>query len=296
VTQTTTPIAEHEFTHFQEFFYQKTGIVFSSSKRYFVDRRLTERMAAAGTDTFAAYLGLLSRPESSGTELQNLVNAMTVNETYFDRESYQFRCLVESIMPEVVQDRRPDDTIQVWSMPCSTGEEPYSIAIHLLDGWSDADNWSIRLVATDIDTRVLEQARNGIYDARSIQHVPQHRLERFFTPVGADRWQVVASLRRSVEFRQANISSDADMRGFRGIDVIFCRNLLIYFDDASRRRAIESLYEALRPGGFICLGHSEAMSRMSSLFITRKFPEATVHQKPLPESSRRGKNITRGLP
>jgi len=199
-------------------------------------------------------------------------------------------------MPELVQDRRPDDTIQIWSMPCSTGEEPYSIAIHLLDGWHDVDNWNIRLVATDIDTRVLEQARTGIYDARSVQHVPHNRLAKFFVSIGGGRWQVAAALRRSVEFRQANIANPGDMRGYRDVDVIFCRNLLIYFDDASRQRAIESLYEALRPGGFICLGHSEAMSRMSSLFITRKFAEATVHQKPLLESARRGKSTTRGTP
>jgi chemotaxis protein methyltransferase CheR len=228
VTESTPSIAEHEFTQFQAFFYQKTGIVFGNTKRYFVDRRLSERMVAMGVDTFAAYLALLRRQDSGRAELQKLVNAMTVNETYFDREAYQFRCLVESLMPELVRNRKPDDTLQVWSMPCSTGEEPYSIAIHLLDGWHDVDNWNIRLIATDIDTRVLEQARVGIYDARSIQHVPPTRLERFFVKLDADHWQVVAALRRSVEFRQANIANDLDMRGFRDVDVIFCRNLLIY--------------------------------------------------------------------
>jgi chemotaxis protein methyltransferase CheR len=128
---------------------------------------------------------------------------------------------------------------------------------------------------------VLDQAREGLYDARSVQHVPARALDRYFVPVGLDRWQVIADLRQSIEFRQANITSEPDMKNFHDIDVIFCRNLLIYFDDISRRQAIEFLYDTLRPGGFICLGHAESMSRISSLFTVRKFPHAIVYQKPL---------------
>jgi chemotaxis protein methyltransferase CheR len=262
-------------------FYRKTGIVFGESKRYFVDRRLAERMAATRCESFAAYMNLLRLSDPRAEEFQNLINVMTVNETYFYREAYQFRCMLESMLPELTSKRRPGDQVQIWSMPCSTGEEPYSVAIHLLDGWAEVDRWDVRLIATDIDTKVLDQAREGLYDARSVQHVPARALDRYFVPVGLDRWQVIADLRQSIEFRQANITSEPDMKNFHDIDVIFCRNLLIYFDDISRRQAIEFLYDTLRPGGFICLGHAESMSRISSLFTVRKFPHAIVYQKPL---------------
>ncbi len=282
-TQTNTEgrgIDARDFARFQAIFYRKTGIVFADSKRYFVDRRLSERMLATGAASINAYLAML-QTDAEGAEVQHLVNAMTVNETYFDRESYQFRCLINSVLPELVKHRLRNDAIRIWSMPCSTGEEPYSIAIYMLDEWSEVDNWEVRLLASDIDTRVLEHARAGIYDSRAVQHVPQHRLEQFFRPVGLSQWQVIANLRRSIEFRQANIVNEPDMRFYRDIDVIFCRNMLIYFDDASRRQAIETFYAALRPGGFIFLGHSESMSRMSSMFEARKFPDAVAYQKPL---------------
>ncbi|MCQ4162875.1 protein-glutamate O-methyltransferase CheR [Roseomonas sp. GC11] len=274
------PIQSGEFARFQEFFYQKSGITFGATKRYFVDRRLLERMEATGTRCFEDYLTLLRFRDPRGEELQNLINAMTVNETYFFREHYQFRCLTDSILPALTARRRPGDPLQIWSMPCSTGEEPYSIALHLLEQWPGVDNWDVRILASDIDTRVLEQARLGEYDARALQHVPPEMLARYFTPLRQGRWRLISDLRSSVEFRRVNITEPDETRAYRDIDVIFCRNLLIYFDDASRRRAIEALFDALRPGGFICLGHSESMSRISSLFEVRKFPDAIVYQRP----------------
>ena len=270
-----------DFARFADMFHRKTGIVFGETKRYFVDRRIGERMESTKSASFASYMNLLRLGDPKAEEFQNLINVMTVNETYFFREAYQFQCMVRSMLPELVRDRRPADQLQIWSMPCATGEEPYSVAIHLLDGWPDVDRWDVRLIATDIDTKVLALAKEGLYDARAVQHVPPRALERYFQPVGLDRWQVIADLRSSIEFRQANITSEADLKALRNIDVIFCRNLLIYFDDVSRRQAIEFLFDALRPGGFICLGHAESMSRISSLFTIRKFPDAIVYQKPL---------------
>ncbi|WP_419758504.1 CheR family methyltransferase [Acidisoma sp.] len=274
-------IQAEDFDRFRELFYRKTGIVFSESKRYFVDRRLGERIEATRSESFGAYMTLLRLRDPRSEELQNLINAMTVNETYFYREAYQFKCLVGSMLPELTHKRRSDDQLQIWSMPCATGEEPYTIAIYLLEEWADVDRWDVRLIATDIDTRVLDQAREGTYFARAVQHVPPRALNRYFMPVGSDRWQVIPDLRGSIEFRQANITNLDDMNGFRNIDVIFCRNLLIYFDDTSRRQAVEFLFDALRPGGFICLGHAESMSRISSLFAVKKFPDGIVYQKPL---------------
>ena len=269
-----------DFVRFCDMFYRSTGIVFGESKRYFVDRRLTDRLLATRCGSVTEYLMLLRLRDPHGLEMQHIINAMTVNETYFYREDYQFRCLVNSILPELTTGRSRSLPLQIWSMPCSTGEEPYSIALHLLEDWPAVDDWDIRLLATDIDTRVLDHARAGIYDARSLQHVPPRTRTRFFEPADAGRWRIMSELRESVEFIQANVTLPADLRTFRDIDIIFCRNMLIYFDDISRRQAIEAFFDALRPGGFICLGHSESMSRISSLFTIRKFQDAIVYQKP----------------
>lgn len=274
-------ISDGEYERFAEFFYQRTGIVFSGAKRYFVDRRLAARMAATGAADLSEYLMRLRFADTRSGEMQNLINAMTVNETYFYREEYQFRCLVRGLLPELTARRDPADALQIWSLPCSTGEEPYSIALYLLQSWPGIDQWPVRIIASDIDTDALERARRGIYEARALQYLSRDTVARYFRPLNGETWAIDADLREAVEFRKINITTPADMRRYRNVDVIFCRNLLIYFDDASRRRAADAMYEALRPGGFVCLGHSESMSRISSLFTVRKFDDAIVYQKPL---------------
>jgi chemotaxis protein methyltransferase CheR len=136
----------------------------------------------------------------------------------------------------------------------------------------------VEIVSSDIDTSILRRARAGRYSTRSVQNVPAHWLEKYFKGKG-DEYQLCDELRQAVEFTRVNLSEPADTLAYRNFDVIFCRNLLIYFDDVSRQSAAETFYEALNPGGYICLGHSESMSRISSLFKVCRFPEAIVYQK-----------------
>jgi len=272
-------ISDEDFLKFREFFYRRTGISFESSKRYFVDKRLVERIEVTGTGTFRGYFTLL-RFQASGEELQQLTNLMTVNETYFLREEYQFRCLVDSILPEIVRHRTSAAPIRIWCIPSSSGEEPYSVAMYLLEHWRGINEWNVEIISSDIDTSILRRARAGRYSARSVQNMPATWLQKYFKRVG-DEYQLSNDIREGVEFTRVNLSAPADTIRYRNFDVIFCRNLLIYFDDISRQTAAETFYEALNPGGFICLGHSESMSRISSLFKVRKFPDAIVYQKGL---------------
>lgn len=272
-------ITTEDFHKFREFFYRKTGIQFEDSKRYFVDKRIIERIEATGTETFRTYFTLL-RFQASGEELQTITNLMTVNETYFFREEYQFRCLVESILPEIVTRKQPGQTIRIWSIPSSTGEEPYSIALYLTERCPLIEHWDVELISSDIDTDVLARARQGKYSQRSIQYVPADMLRANFKKTPDGEYQISNDYRQAVEFTRVNLAEPADTRPYRGFDVIFCRNLLIYFDDLSRRKAAEVFFDALNPGGFVCLGHSESMSRITSLFTVRKFPHAIVYQKP----------------
>jgi chemotaxis protein methyltransferase CheR len=273
-------ITEADFEKFREFFYRKTGIQFDSTKRYFVDKRLVERIEATGSENFRNYFVKL-RFETNGEEMQALVNAMTVNETYFFREAYQFDCLVNSMLDDIIKKRKPGSRLRIWSIPSSTGEEPYSIALYLLERWPHIDDYEVEILSSDIDTSVLKSAQKGVYSARSVANLPKAYLNKYFKPNSEGDWVLSRDIVDAVEFSRVNLSDPNDTRRFRDIDVIFCRNLLIYFDDLSRRIAAEAMYDALRPGGFVCLGHSESMSRISSLFEVRRFPDAMVYEKPM---------------
>jgi chemotaxis protein methyltransferase CheR len=269
---------DDDFRRFTEFFYHKTGMLFAPNKRYFVDKRVQERIVTSGRVTFREYFDYL---KSDVREYQALVNTMTVNETYFYRESYHLDCLVKSMLPEVVAALPPRKPLRIWSMPCSTGEEPYSIAFYLLEYFPYVDDFEIEIVASDIDTAVIEKAQQGLYAARALQNLPSATVHKYTTDVGGGLRQIVPALRDSIKFKQANLMDVAEDRMFRGFHVVFCRNLLIYFDDVSRREAAAAIYTAMAPGGFVCLGHSESMSRISPLFSLRKFPEGIVYQKPV---------------
>jgi len=273
-------ISQDEYRRFCELIYRRTGLTFNEAKRYLVDRRVLDRMAKTGAGSVQSYLALL-RFDTTGKELEAIVNSLTVNETYFWREDHQFSCLTNSILPDLMHRKSPGERFRIWSLPCSTGEEPYSIAIALLEGWYEVDAYDVEITGSDIDTEVLASARRGIYGARAVHRLAPEILARYFEPRADDQWQVISSLRASIDFTHANAADANSLGAYRNIDVIFCRNMLIYFDDASRRETAERLYACLQPGGYLCLGHSESMSRISSLFEVCRFPDAIVYQRPL---------------
>ena len=253
-------------------------MLFTEAKRYYVQRRIADRMAFLGVSSFQTYFAYL-RSNVDG-EIETFINALTVNETYFYREDHQLRCLSSDLLAERVKDKRPGETVRIWSVPCSTGEEPYSIAIWLLENWPDVDVYDIEIVGSDIDTSCLTAARQGEFGQRALMRLEPALVEKYFVPIGKERWQIVSDLRDSVQFTSANLMDSAETSRHGKFDVIFCRNVLIYFDDASRRLAAENLFDNLAPGGFICLGHTESMSRISPLFEIRRFADAIVYQRP----------------
>jgi chemotaxis protein methyltransferase CheR len=272
-------VTEDEFRRLCEFLYRRTGMIFTEAKRYYVERRVHERMAATGSTSFASYFARL-RSDMDG-EIEQFINAFTVNETYFYREDHQLRCLTTDLLKHRAAAKPRAEAMRIWSMPCSTGEEPYSIAMWMLENWSEVDAWDIEIVGSDIDTRVLEAAREGYYGRRALMRLPAELIDKYFEPAGEERWRILEDLRDSVRFSTANVVDLAET-GLNGrFDVIFCRNMLIYFDDASRRLAAENLYESLLPGGYICLGHTESMSRISPLFEVCRYADAIVYRRPM---------------
>lgn len=271
-------LTEGELRRLCEYLYRRTGMVFTEAKRYYVERRVWERMAATASPSFAKYFSHLRA--DADDEIQQFVNAFTVNETYFYREDYQLKCLTSDLMRERVRDRRAGDAIRIWSAACSSGEEPYSIAIWLLENWPSVDDHLIEIEGSDIDTRALELARAGTFPKRALMRLPAQLIDKYFEALPGERYRIGSQLRDSVSFTSVNLIEREQTRRHGRFDVIFCRNMLIYFDDASRRLAAENLFESLLPGGFICLGHTESMSRISPLFEARRFADAIVYQRP----------------
>lgn len=266
-----------DLRRFCDFLYKRTGILYGESKRFYIERRLADRMQRTGTNTFSAYMAVV---RAGGAETEQLINSFTVNETYYYRDDSQLRCLSRSLLPDIVSTRRPGDLVRIWSVPCSTGEEPYSIAIWLLENWELVDAYNIEIVGSDIDTRVLREATLGEYGERSLSRLPPDIVKRYFHTAGDGRWQIINDLRESVKFTQANLVDSVTTTAQGRFDIIFCRNVLIYFDEASRLAASHNLFQALNHGAYICLGHSESMSRISDRFDLRRFEDAIVYQRP----------------
>ena len=260
-----------------QFLHRRTGMIFGESKRYYIERRVDDRMAATGMRTFNAYF---AHVEADGGEVEQLINIFTVNETYFYREDHQLRCLTSSLLPEVVRGRKPGDLVRIWSVPCSTGEEPYSIAIWLLENWPMVDAYHIEIVGSDIDTQVLLDAQAGNYSERALSRLPADVIGRYFEAARDGERRLIRDLRESVKFTSANLVDPASVAAQGEFDIVFCRNVLIYFNDSSRLLAVNNLYDSLHPGGYICLGHTESMTRISKRFDLRRFEDAIVYQRP----------------
>jgi chemotaxis protein methyltransferase CheR len=270
-------LSSGELQQVSRLLHARTGMVFGETKRYYIERRIANRVARSGAASVSAYL---ARLPFDAIEMQALINAFTINETYFYREDGQLAALSRNMLPELVADRVPGALVRLWSMPCSTGEEPYSIAIWLLENWPMVDAWNIEIVGSDIDTAALDQARRGHYGERSLQRLPPEIQDRYFRPIHGFEREIITDLKESVRFSTANLIDPRSMRGQGKFDVIFCRNLLIYFDGETRRRAADQLYDSLNPGGFLCLGHTESMARISDRFELVRFEDAIVYRRP----------------
>ena len=275
--QALSPLSGADLTTLCDFLYARTGMQFGESKRYYIDRRVAERMAEKHLTRFEDYHALL---KAEPREAEQLINSFTINETYFYREDHQLSCLSQSILPEIIRSKKPGDKIRIWSVPCSSGEEPYSIAIWLLENWALVDAYNVEIVGSDIDTAIVAEAIEASYGRRAVMRLSPELVERYFVPAGDGRVQLIDDLRESVSFTPCNITDAGSVARQGHFDVIFCRNLLIYFDGAARIRCMQNLFDRLVPGGYMCLGHSESMSRISERFITRRFPDAIVYQRP----------------
>ena len=270
-----------QFTGVRDFIYQRLGLYFTDSKQYFLKKRILKRMEILSLDSYGRYIELLRFCDPTGKEMQALANLVTTNETYMFREFEQLESFANHCLPEVVARKLQsgDRQIRIWSAGCSSGEEPYTLAIILRELMDLPDAWDLQVFATDINENVLNLARQATYGARAIKEVPQEYLDRHFRRVG-DQWKLLSPARSLVTFAHMNLNDHHSSPASRGFDFIFCRNVLIYFDDESRRKVVEHFHQALHSGGYIFLGHSESMSRITTAFSTRRLGKNMVYSKP----------------
>ncbi len=270
-----------DFIKLRNLIYERTGIKFEEKKIYFVKRRVMERVKALGLKSSKEYYRYLRFRDRDGKEFQNLINLLTTNETYFFREFYQLEVFGEVLLPELEEKRKEENNLRlkIWSAGCSTGEEPYTLSIIVMEILDDYRDWDIEIVANDIDERVLEHAKRGVYGRRSVKDVPKAYLDKYFIRQG-ENFKIVDEVKRLVKFEKLNLMDDTKMRYKKGFDFIFCRNVLIYFDDESRKRVVSHFYNALNRGGYIFLGHSESLSRITTAFRVKKVRDAIIYYKP----------------
>ena len=255
------------------------GIFFTDDDRYLVESRLSERLIRLDLPSFDAYYHYLLYDPKGEEEIEKGAEILTTNETYFFRDFPQLQAFAEHSLQEVLQRKaaKGDRRLRIWSAGCSSGEEPYTLAIICLEMIEDLNHWDVEILATDIDEIVLKRARVAAYSERSVKDVPREYLTRYFDTRSNGTFYLAREVKRMVRFEHLNLFDKNRLREKGGFDFIFCRNVLIYFDDVSRKQVVDHFYVALNSGGYILLGSSESAGRITTAFKVKKAGDYLVY-------------------
>lgn len=277
-------MSDDEFLLLRDCIYAHCGIYFDIQSKYILEKRLSHRLLELSLPSFYDYYHYLKYNRNKEHELMDIMDVLTTNETYFFRESFQLKAFSDEIIPELIKRKSSHGirSLRIWSAGCSTGEEPYTIAM-LLSTIPELRGWNIEIVGTDISQKVLQQARRAVYGKSSFRATEEHDLRRFFVQQ-EDGYQVNNSIREIVTISHLNLFDKHHLAMLGKVDLIFCRNVIIYFDIPAKKRVIESFHEALYDGGFLLLGHSESLMNITTSFTLRHFKNDMVYQKPDPFS------------
>jgi len=282
-------LTEHELSEIRMLIEERTSIRFDESRERFFSARVREHMArkghARGTD-------LLRAIRKGNFDFQELLESLLTQETSFFRYPGVFEAFEKRILPELHIKKfwKNPRSLRIWSAGCSTGEEPYSIAISVADALSFSDAWNVEILATDIGRNALAIAERAIYAGRSIASVTERQLAAHFQPAEGGQ-EVRPRLRKMVSFVHMNLNNAVYVGK---MDVIFCMNVLIYFSEARRRELVQHFYSALEPGGYLFLGHSESISKMPVKFQAIVLDDCILYRKPTAEEAQKGELVTEG--
>ena len=269
-----------EFRLIREFVMECFGLVLEEEKGPYLALKLLARLEELRLTSFSDYYGYLKFAPRCAEERQRFISLITNNETYFFREEAQLRVFVEEILPRLKQDKlaRGERSIRIVSAGCSSGEEVYTLAMLLLESGIFAWDWDVRITGIDVNSRVVERARAGVYSPRSFRSPPPQYLERYLTRSGDD-YRVRGKLRKCTRFVEGNLLDLKSVLPEREADIVFCRNVLIYFRDETSKRVLENFGGLLAPEGLLFLGHSESLTRISTQYVPLRFPGAIIYRK-----------------
>jgi len=274
-----------EFQMVRDFIHEKSGIYFAENKMYLVQNRLEKRLAELDMKSVRDYFYHV-KYDASQKEFNRLMVLMTTNETSFFRNEPQLLCFSDEVLPQVIQekmDMRGAKSLKIWSAGCSTGEEPYTLAIIVLEKLKALTGWNIEIIANDISEDVLQKARLASYSGITLRNVNSDLLTRYFNKSG-DTYTVRPEVKALVKFSHINLNDPRKVASLGGMDVIFCRNVMIYFSDEVKKQIVRGFFEALQPGGYLYIGHSETLHGISKAFKLVYFKNALVYRKDIEKS------------
>ena len=274
------PMTPEEFRLLADLVQEHCGIRLREEMRFLVERRIGTRVRALGLPDFGAYHRFLRHGAGRRAELETAVELLATHETYLFREPLQLRAFSREILPELAERRARERRLHIWSAGCSTGEEAYTAAI-LLEETGLFEGWEVRIFGSDIARRALAVARTGAYGSHAFRNPEAEELRRWFRPEG-DRWVVADSVRRLVSFGYVNLLDPGAASLVARADLVFCRNVLIYFDMPERRRAVQLFHHKLADGGYLLLGHSETLLDVTADFELVQLRNDLVYRKPRP--------------
>jgi chemotaxis protein methyltransferase CheR len=273
-------LSEEEFRLLRDFIHEQFGLYYDDGQRSSLRARLAGRLSLLGLLSFEDYYRYLRFAPGRAEELQRMVSHLTNNETYFFREMPQLQVLADTVLRRLKEGKAEtgERTLRILSAGCSTGEEALTLAMIVYESAQFFWNWDVKVFGMDVDPEALEKARRGTYHQNSLRGVGPEKLERHFLRDGKEV-KVKDSIRRLVTFRPGNLLEAESYEGLYPLDVIFCRNVLIYFSDASIRRVAGIFHEALGPAGYLFLGHAESLARITDTFTPIRFQGAMLYQK-----------------
>ncbi len=271
-----------QFHRLRDIIYEKSGIFFAENKLYLLENRLGRRIKNLGMSSFEEYIRHIQLQDGSAPEFHQIYNAVTINETFFFRFQTQLDAFRDKLLPLLVVRRKEAGNLRInlWSAASSTGEELYTLAIILREYFSSSlAQWRIHLLGSDISHRALDGAEKAIYTRNSFRgSMTDSQKKRYFTEEG-NEFRLHEDIREMVQFRYLNLNDSMEIRKLRGMDFVFCRNVLIYFDEAMKKRVLNSIYDVLSHGGHLFLGEAESLHGVSSAFKVEHFPGAFAYKK-----------------
>ena len=276
-------MSDNAFHSLRDMIYARSGMHIPANKKYLLENRLSRRIEDAGFESYDRYIEFLRHDAGKEKEFTSLFNIITTNETFFFRDAGQLQAFESVALPDVIKRLKAKGSkkMRIWSAACSTGEEPYTLSMMVSDKLSDPEykDWDIEIHGSDISEAVLCSARRGEYNDYSVRNVTPKHLNKYFMKTESGKYAVKAEIKKMVRLSNINLADDATLRMYRGMDIIFCRNVLIYFDEVSKKKVIASLYNSLVSGGYLFIGHSESLFNITRAFKIVDVNSVLIYQK-----------------